>query len=179
MTNVNDDRAAIAELVVRFDDAVNRRDAEEFGKLWAEDAIWEIGDPMPMRVEGRERIVENWTEMVGGTEWLFRGSFAGVINVDGDSATGRWPCIETGTFKAQGDAPAKGYDNRAMYEDRYIRTPDGWRFQHRRYLYLWLSNEKLPGNAVPLGEEIGADAPGLASEAASLGAPGGAPGKAG
>ena len=178
MTDINQDRAAIAELVVRFDDAVNRRDAAEFGKLWADDALWEIGEPMPMRAEGRDKIVETWTGMVAGTDWLFRGSFAGVINVDGDGATGRWPCVETGTFKAANGKPARGYDNRAMYEDRYVRTPEGWRFQHRRYLYLWLSNETLPGSAVPLGTEIAADSSDLAGQAADVGAPGGQAGRA-
>ncbi|MBX9848656.1 MAG: nuclear transport factor 2 family protein [Rhodocyclaceae bacterium] len=33
------DRAAIADLVARFDDAVNRRDVAEFSALWAIDAV--------------------------------------------------------------------------------------------------------------------------------------------
>jgi ketosteroid isomerase-like protein len=144
-----DDLLAITDLVARFDDAVNRRDATAFAALWADDAVWEIGEPMPMRVEGARHIVDTWTRMIGGTRWLFRGSFAGVVNVDGDVARGRWPCIETGTF-----ADGKGYDNRALYEDRYIKRGGGWRFQHRRYLYLWLSNEPLPGAPVPLGAAL-------------------------
>ena len=164
------DRAAISELVVRFDDAVNRRDVEEFGRLWAETGVWEIGEPMPMRAEGREKIIETWTGLVKSTTWLFRGSFIGVINVDGDEANGRWPCIETGTF-----TDGRGYDNRAMYEDRYVRTSEGWRFAHRRYLYLWLSNEQLPGAAVPLGEEIASDRP--LGSATTLDAPEGKPGQ--
>ncbi len=91
--------------------------------------------------------------MLSSTTWLFRGSFAGVvhINIDGDSATGRWPCIETGTF-----VDGKGYDNRAMYQDRYVYRDGRWLFQHRRYLYLWLSNEKLLGEPIALGDEIAA-----------------------
>ena len=151
------DGAAIMDLVSRFDDAVNRKDVAEFAGLWAEDATWEIGEPMPMQARGRDTIVKTWQGMVAGTEWLFRGSFMGVIDVTGDTASGRWPCVETGTFKATDTAPAKGYDNRALYEDRYVKHEGIWRFQHRRYLYLWLSSEKLPGSAVPLGEEIGTD----------------------
>jgi SnoaL-like domain len=81
--------------------------------------------------------------MLQGTQWLFRGSFVGVVSIDGDSATGRWPCIETGTF-----ADGIGYDNRAFYEDKYIRIDRHWYFKQRRYVYLWLSSEKLPGNAI-------------------------------
>ena len=148
------DGAAILDLVARFDDAVNRKDAGEFHSLWAEDAVWEIGEPMPLYVTGRTAIVETWTGMVGGTEWLFRGSFMGVVDVTGDAATGRWPCVETGTFKAKADAPARGYDNRALYEDRYVKHEGKWYFAHRRYLYLWLSNEKLPGGGIALGAEL-------------------------
>lgn len=152
MTDGTDDRTAIAELVARFDDAVNRRDVSEFAGLWAPDAVWEIGDPMPMRTEGADAIVSTWQQMLGGTRWLFRGSFAGVVNVRDDRATGRWPCIETGTF-----ADGRDYDNRALYEDVYVRHEGRWLFQHRRYLYLWLSDERLPGGPVAIGLEIAAD----------------------
>lgn len=148
------DRAAIVDLVARFDDAVNRKDAKEFAKLWAKGAVWEIGEPMPMRAEGTDTIVETWKQMVAGTEWLFRGSFLGVVDVTGDTATGRWPCVETGTFKATETTPARGYDNRALYEDEYVKHDGIWRFRHRRYLYLWLSNEKLRGAPVPLRNEL-------------------------
>lgn len=151
------DRAAIVDLVARFDDAVNRRDADEFGALWAEEAIWEIGDPQPLHVEGREAIIETWRRMIAGTDWLFRGSFMGVIGVEGDTGWGRWPCVETGTFTATADSAARGYDNRAIYEDLYVRQDGHWRFRHRRYLYLWLSSENLPGGRIALGEEIASD----------------------
>ena len=151
MTSTLDDRAGIDALVARFDDAVNRRDVPEFAALWAEDAIWEIGEPMPMRTQGADEIVATWQAMLAGTRWLFRGSFMGVVTIQGDRATGRWPCIETGTF-----ADGTDYDNRALYEDVYARVDGRWLFRHRRYLYLWLSSEKLPGGPVALGTEIAA-----------------------
>jgi ketosteroid isomerase-like protein len=139
------DRAAITDLVARFDDAVNRRDVAEFSSLWCDDAVWEIESPMRMTTGGAAQIVATWQQMLGGTKWLFRGSFAGVLQVNGDAATGRWPCIETGTF-----ADGKGYDNRAIYEDRYVRRGERWLFQHRRYVYLWLSSEPVPGAPIAL-----------------------------
>jgi ketosteroid isomerase-like protein len=139
------DHAAIAELVARFDDAVNRRDVGEFATLWADDAVWEIKEPMPMRTVGANNIVATWEQMLLGTKWLFRGSFVGVLQIDGDDATGRWPCVETGTF-----ADGKGYDNRAIYEDIYVRRIGRWWFKERRYVYLWLSSETLPGKPIPL-----------------------------
>jgi ketosteroid isomerase-like protein len=140
-----DDFDEISQLVARFDDAVNRRDLEEFKSLWARDSVWEIGEPMPLRVEGADAIAATWAKMVEATQWLFRGSFVGVLEIDGDQAKGRWPCVETGTFK-----DGRGYDNRAFYDDRYLRINGIWLFQRRHYTYLWLSTEQLPGAPVAL-----------------------------
>jgi ketosteroid isomerase-like protein len=143
ISETQSDAAAITQLVARFDDAVNRRDVEEFSALWDKDAVWEIDEPMPMRVGGAAAIVDTWQHMLGGTKWLFRGSFAGVISIDGSTATGRWPCIETGTF-----SDGKGYDNRAYYDDAYVCRDGRWLFAKRRYVYLWLSSEKTGGQAI-------------------------------
>jgi len=112
-----DDRLALFDLAARFDDAVNRQDVAEFRQLWTEDAVWEIDDPLRLRVEGREAITEIWSGQLGKVEWLFRGSFAGVVEIDGESGTGRWPCMETGAW-----TDGRGYDNRSYYEDRYRRV---------------------------------------------------------
>lgn len=148
------DRDAITDLVARFDDATNRRDAAEMRALWADDGVWEIMEPRPMRVDGGDRIVATWLSMLGALDWFFRGSFAGVVSVEGDRATGRWPCVETGRFGPASDRPGQGYDNRSIYEDVYVRRDDGWVFARRRYLYLWLSEGDLPGAGVPLGPEL-------------------------
>ncbi len=139
-----DDRWAIFELVARFDDAVNRRDVAEFGALWTEDAIWEIGAPMDLRVEGRTAIVALWSRQLGKVEWLFRGSFMGVVSVEGDEATGRWPCVETGAW-----TDGRGYDNRSYYEDSYRRMDGRWLIARRRYVYLWLNEATVGGAPVP------------------------------
>ena len=148
MTQSAEDRWALFDLVARFDDAVNRRDATEFAALWADDAVWNIGEPMPMQVQGKDNIVHTWTQMIAGTQWLFRGSFAGFVNLDGERASGRWPCIETGVF-----ADGQGYDNRSTYEDEYVRRQGRWLFHHRRYRYLWLSSQPLPGGPIKLHDD--------------------------
>lgn len=38
--------AEIRELAARFSDAVNRRDPDAFGDLFADDDAWEIGEPI-------------------------------------------------------------------------------------------------------------------------------------
>ena len=133
------DHAAIGRLVALFDEATNRRDADLFAELWTEDAIWEIGEPRPMRVEGSAKVRERWQALLDATVWLFRGSFAGVVEIHGDAAVGRWPCIESGALREAGK-----YDNYAEYEDEYRRTATGWCFARRRYRYLRLSTDIVP-----------------------------------
>lgn len=142
-----EDRWALSDLVARFDDAVNRRDVAEFAALWAEDAVWEIGNPLRLRVAGREAIVELWSRQLGKVEWLFRGSFAGVLQVESeDQAGGRWPCIETGAW-----TDGRGYDNRSYYDDTYVKSAGRWLFARRRYVYLWLSEATVGGAPIPHG----------------------------
>ena len=148
------DRWAIFDLVARYDDAANRRDVAEFKALWAEDAVWEVGDPKPLYVQGAAKIAETWQSMLHELAWLFRGSFAGVVTIEGEKAAGRWPCIETGTYAETKDGAEVGYDNRSVFEDVYVKRDGHWLFQHRRYLYLYLSSQKLPGDAVKLGAEL-------------------------
>ncbi len=41
--------ADIRDLTARFSDAVNRRDFNAFGDLFADNGAWEIGEPFPSR----------------------------------------------------------------------------------------------------------------------------------
>jgi SnoaL-like protein len=66
------------------------------------------------------------------------------ITVDGDTASGRWylqdrVIVEEFRFMLEGAA---------FYEDRYLRTPDGWRVSHtgyRRTFEMTYSLDDLPG----------------------------------
>ena len=137
----SEDCHAISQLVAKFDDAVNRKSLEEFCSLWTDDAMWQIGAPREMCVQGIDTIRETWKGMLESTVWLFRGSFAGVVEIDGDTATGRWPCIETGSFKEEGK-----YDNYALYSDSYRRVSGrGWLIASRNYHYLRLTTDIIPG----------------------------------
>jgi hypothetical protein len=52
--------ADIRDLAARFSDAVNRRDPDVFGDLFADDGAWEIGEPFPSRAAGRETATARW-----------------------------------------------------------------------------------------------------------------------
>lgn len=146
------DRLAIFELVARFEDALKRRDRVRFRSLWAGDAIWEVCDPLPMRMPGTDQDAGLHHNMVGQSEQLFRGSFGGIVILDGDKAKGRWPCIRTRAGGGAGQPP--GCCNRAIHEDTYVKRDGRWLFSSRRRLHLWMPIHRLPGHAVPLGQEV-------------------------
>lgn len=49
--------ADIRDLAARFSDAVNRRDPDAFGDVFADDGVWEIGEPFPGRAAGRQNVI--------------------------------------------------------------------------------------------------------------------------
>ena len=158
------DRELITQLVARFDDATNIRDADGFRTLWTHDAEWRIGEPRPMHAKGIDDIVSHWQGLLDRAEWFFRGSYAGVVDVDGDAGVGRWPCLEMSTVAHPEDPKRSGYDNRAVYEDRYVRRDGRWLFASRSYVYFWISDAPIPGQKVPMPNDRLSDEPSFAAK---------------
>lgn len=84
-----------------------------------------------MRVEGRPAIRALWEQAMQG--FRFVGFFVqpGPVSVAGNRAEGRVYThellIESGGARRQ---------SVGLYDDRYIRAPDGWRFAERRFSVL-------------------------------------------
>ena len=140
--------AEIRDLAARFSDAVNRRDLDAFGDLFADDGIWEIGEPFPSRAAGRQNVATMLRNLWAPWDFFFQMTHTGVIDVapDRQTATARWEIQEI----ARTPDGSQSYDNVAMYYDRLLRTHDGsWRFAERRYHYIWLSSADLVGRSIP------------------------------
>lgn len=122
------DQIAVRALIDRYSDAVFRRDADDWGACWAEDARWAL---MGAEVSGRAAIVAMWTQAMEAFSFVAFFAQPGAIEIDGDQATGRvytHELLET----------ADGALSRPVgqYLDRYIRTEGGWLFAERRYSIL-------------------------------------------
>jgi len=140
-----EDRMDIQQLAVRFSDAVNERDVAAFGDLWAKkDAVWEIGDPLPSRAEGRDAIVRMLEGLFTIEHYFMQMTHAGVITLDGDHATARF------AIRERGRGSDSFYDNLAVYDDDLVREPEGWRFLRRTYSYRFLDQERFTGVAFPV-----------------------------
>jgi uncharacterized protein (TIGR02246 family) len=140
--------AQIRDLAARFSDAVNRRDFDAFGDLFADGGIWEIGEPFPSRAAGRQNVATMLRNLRAPWDFFFQMTHTGVIDLapDRQTATARWEIQEI----ARTPDGSQSYDNVAMYYDRLVRTHDGsWRFAERRYQYIWLSSADLVGRSIP------------------------------
>jgi ketosteroid isomerase-like protein len=121
------DRVEIETLRGEFTDAVMMRDYERLASLFTPDGavrIPHINETAASRAEiraGVERLQALWTIFVQNTH-------PGVIELDGDTASGRAHISEIGQRR-----DGSSHLNYAIYHDRYQRTSDGWRFSERVY----------------------------------------------
>ncbi|MGE3693100.1 MAG: nuclear transport factor 2 family protein [Novosphingobium sp.] len=119
--------SAIRRLVGLYCDAVNRADADAAGLLFAEDCRVRIADGP--EIEGRDVLVEGMRQSFGAFDFLRMQCTVAAIDVEGDRARARLLVHET-THKPGADELGELWGN---YEDDYVRLPEGWRFQRRRY----------------------------------------------
>jgi uncharacterized protein (TIGR02246 family) len=119
------DADAIRALNDAYVDAVNRRDADDWGALWAEDAVWDL---MGTKVEGREAIVALWQQAMAGYEFVGFFGQTGPVMVSGDRAEAR-------VWTHEVLVPVGGEERRPLgrYDDSYVKRDGRWFFATRRF----------------------------------------------
>lgn len=139
------DELSIRDLVARFANGCSPPDYEGFRKLWTPDpnteAIWSLSEPFVMSSTGRDDIVAMLRKLLEMWDFFVQLVHSGVVEIDGDQATGRWILREV----------AKGpnetyYNNFAIYEDKYHRFEGKWYFTRRDYTYMFLDSGPFNGS---------------------------------
>jgi len=137
------DRLAIRELIELYSDAVTRRDWDATGAVFAPDAIWTIGEPTNIALEGRAAIVAGLRRMVEPFDVFVQMTHSIVIELDGDRAAAR--TIVNGFGRAR-DRSA-GVFALGTYTDALERADAGWLFTSRRFDAIYVDNSVPPGSA--------------------------------
>jgi ketosteroid isomerase-like protein len=140
------DELEIRTLVARYAEAVTRRDADAWGRTWAEDGEWQL---IGRKARGRDDLVKLWLELMGGLEFVCQLPAGGIIDIDGDTGRGRWQITEHGRFG--GGSPLL---NVGLYHDRYVRENGRWRFEFRRFDPLYMGAPDMSGNLVPIPDDL-------------------------
>ena len=124
-----EDRAAIAEVTMRYAAAVNQGwtdtkvDSAALADIFAVDATWR-SRAMGVTAEGLPAIVAGVEAGTRETDFAMHNYANPVIRIDGDSATAAWLVF---IASRRHDGPA----NMVFLEDLidYVRTGDGWRIR--------------------------------------------------
>ena len=137
-----EDDLQIRNLVSRYADAVCRRDPDQWIATWAEDCRWDLGGGRV--TEGREATLELWKAAIANYPWVVQLVCNGIVEVDGDHATGSWYILELNHL-----SDGSGVLHCGNYEDTYRKGPDGWQFASRRF-HLIYRGPMDPGKVVPV-----------------------------
>lgn len=142
------DELEIRNLIGRYVDAIHRRNADDWGATWADDAVWSLPngeDPAnPIEVSGKSAIVETWKSTMSGFPFVMHMAHSGVIDVEGVSGTGRWYVSET--LQAS-DGSAFGVFG--LYKDLYTKETGAWLLRRRDFYILYSGPAELPGQVMP------------------------------
>ena len=125
------DRSDILDLYGRYALGMDRGDRELFAGVWADDAVFECV-AIGLDAHGIDAILEYFDSRPGaapptpelGSSLRLSGNQQ--IRIDGDHATG---LAEMASFRFTG--PALYPYSVGVYEDDFVRTPEGWRIAHR------------------------------------------------
>jgi hypothetical protein len=135
------DELAIRELVVRYADAVVRRDEEAWRATWALDGEWHIlGD----LVRGREAVVEKWKTLMSQLPFVHQLASGGLIEFEGETARGRFYVNE---YARTGDGA--GLLMLGVYLDEYVCEAGEWLFSSRRIHPLYMGPPDMSGTSNP------------------------------
>lgn len=134
MPDLADDRDAIRDLLARYTYNGDRGRVAELAACFADDGVLEYPGA---KAQGPQAIAA--TLSGGGTRnpalrFVRHHITNPLIEVTGDAATARSYFAVTSN---------NGPDHSGTYDDRLVRTGDGWRFAQRRVRVDWQSAETL------------------------------------
>jgi 3-phenylpropionate/cinnamic acid dioxygenase small subunit len=142
-----EDRQAIADLRHEYARCLDDHEWRAWTDLFTADAVGEFEGWG--RVEGHDELLAFARDAVGGTfDYTAHVMHNPVIELDGDTATGRWL---SEIYYARPDKGVAGW-RQGRYTDRYRRADGEWKF-------TYVSHEKLARNvfdyAVVTDEQYG------------------------
>lgn len=107
-------------------DRPTHADPEAIADLFTEDGVWDSGSFRPL-AQGRQAIIDMMTSCAV-IPFTSHNHVTPAIEVQGDTATGKWHGINMTTPPGQG-----GHWSIGIYDEDYRRTDAGWRFSRVKF----------------------------------------------
>jgi hypothetical protein len=139
------DELAIRSLVARYAEAVSAYDEQMWAATWAENGNWQVMGHSPVGVTA---LVATWHELMGGFEFVVQQANSGYVDIDGDTARGRWQFVEYGKMKNGG-----AMINIGFYRDECVKVAGEWRFLKRVFAPLYVGPPDLSGAPSPFPKD--------------------------
>ncbi len=133
MADLAADRDAIRDLLARYTYEGDRGRVNELAACFAPDGILEYPGARPAGPDAIAAALGSGTRDPRLT-FVRHHITNPLIRVDGENATAR------SYFTVHSDV---GPDHSGTYDDRLVRTADGWRFAHRRVRIDWQAETSL------------------------------------
>jgi hypothetical protein len=122
------DRLELQDLLIRYSEAIDRREFDELDALFVPDAYIDYRDTGG--IDGRYPQIKEWLAETLPTYFERNAHMLGLpaIKLAGDTATARTFCFNPMVLK--GDKP-KVMQVGVWYDDEFVRTAAGWRISRR------------------------------------------------
>jgi ketosteroid isomerase-like protein len=142
--NAAEDELAIRDLVARYVEAVATADADLYRSVWAPDSVWDVDGRG--RFHGPDAITELYVKLRERQEFAIQRLVSGRVAL-GAGETGEAPATATGRWVIHSLTRTDGQGSElvGIYDDRYARTAEGWRFVERAFHPLYRGPVDLPG----------------------------------
>ena len=134
------DRQALVDLTVAYSYALDDRRFDDLDDVFLPDATAELG----WLLEGRDAIKDRIRDALVPLDASQHLVATHQVRLDGGRATGR--CYLQAQHVRTGTDGGPLFMVGGRYDDRYLRTADGWRIAHRALIVLWTD-----GNPAVLG----------------------------
>jgi hypothetical protein len=135
------DRVEIDALRGEFTDAAMMNDHDRLVSLFLPEGAIRI-PYADLEVVGHAALRALAQQRESTMEIFVQTTHPGVIELDGDTATGRAYMSELIQLRN-----GSSHLNYAIYHDTYNRTPDGWKFGERSFEIRYLDSTPLAGGA--------------------------------
>jgi hypothetical protein len=122
------DRLELQDLLIRYSEAIDRREFDELDAIFVPDAYIDYRDTGG--IDGRYPQIKEWLAETLPTYFERNAHMLGLpaIKLAGDTATARTFCFNPMVLK--GDKP-KVMQVGVWYDDEFVRTAAGWRISRR------------------------------------------------